>query len=149
MGMFEDLQKQYIEARKAQNKLASTVLNMAISELKYEKINKQKELDDGDVLAYLQKSIKGKREVIEEFRIGGRNDLVEKETAELEYLLKLQPPMLTEDEVRAIVLQAKTETGAGAPSDMGKLMKEVMARVKGKADGAMVKNLVTEALKNA
>lgn len=148
MGMFDDLQKQYLDARRAQDKFVSGVLNMVISDLKYEKINKQKELEDGDVLAYLQKSIKQKKEVIQDYDKAGRADLVQKETQECEFLMKLMPAQLTEAEIREITVAAKKETGAAAPSDMGKLMKEVMAKVKGRADGGLVKTIVTQVLNN-
>lgn len=146
--MFDDLQKSYLEARKGQDKFVTGVLSMLISDLKYEKINKQKELEDTDVIAAVQKSIKQKKEAMAEFEKGGRNDLIEKEKKEVEYLSKLLPAMMSDTELKEIVLAVKKELNASAPSDMGKVMKEVMVRVKGKADGGSVKNMVTEALKN-
>ena len=148
MGMFEDLQKQYIEARKKQDKFLINVMSMLISDLKYEKINKQKELDDNDVAAFIQKSIKQKKEALQEFEKAGRTDLIEKESKEIEYLSGLLPAMLSETELKEIVLQVKEELNASSPSDMGKVMKEVMVRVKGRADGSVVKNMVMEALKS-
>lgn len=148
MAMFEDIQRQYIEARKARDKFATGVLSMLVSELKYEEINKKKELDDGDVLSYLQKNLKQKKDVLAEFEKAGRTDLSEKEKQEIEFLSKMMPAMMGEDEVRKIVQEVKKELNASSPADMGKVMKEVMVKVKGKADGALVKNLVTEALKS-
>lgn len=149
MAMFDDIQKQYLEARKKQDKFATLVLSMLISDLKYEEINKKKELDDGDVAAFLQKTLKQKKEALAEFEKAGRADLSEKEKKEIEYLSKMMPAMMSEEEVRKIVQEVKKELNAAAPSDMGKVMKEVMVRVKGRADGVMVKNLVTDALKTA
>lgn len=148
MGMFEDLQRQYIEARKKQDKFLVNVLSMLISDLKYEKINKQKELDDSDVTALIQKTIKQKKEALQEFEKAGRTDLIEKESKEIEYLSGLLPAMLSESELMDIVQQVKEELKAQSPSDMGKVMKEVMQRSKGKAEGAVVKNIVMEALKS-
>jgi uncharacterized protein len=148
MPMFEDLQKQYIEVRKKQDKFLTNVLSMLISDLKYEKINKQKELDDGDVTALIQKSIKQKKEALQEFEKAGRTDLTEKESKEIEYLSGLLPDMLSESELKEIVQQVIEELKAQSGSDMGKVMKEVMQRVKGRAEGAMVKNIVMETLKS-
>jgi uncharacterized protein YqeY len=147
MGLFEDLQKQYIEARKAQDKFLTNVLSLLISDLKYEKINKQKDLEDADVLAFIQKTIKQKKEVLLEFEKASRTDLINKETKEIEFLSKLLPAMLSEAEIKEIALKIKEGLGALTPSDMGRLMKEVMAAVKGKADGALVKNIVADILK--
>lgn len=148
MALFDDLQKKYVEARKAHDAFTTGVLSMLISDLKYEEINKDKELEDADVLAILQKTLKQKKDVCADFEKAGRTDLLEKEQAEVAYLQKLLPPMMSEDELRAVALAAKAETGASSPADMGKLMKEVMARVKGKAEGSAVKNIVTEVLKS-
>jgi uncharacterized protein len=148
MAMFEDIQRKYIDARKAQDKFATGVLSMLVSELKYEEINKKKELDDGDVLSYMQKTLKQKKDVIVEFEKAGRTDLSDKEKKEIEFLSKMMPAMMGEDELRQVVQDVKKELNASTPADMGKVMKEVMVKVKGKAEGSMVKNLVAEALKN-
>lgn len=148
MGIFDDLQRKYIDARKAQDKFSIGVLSMLISDLKYEKINKQKELDDGEVLSFIQKSIKQKKEVLIEFEKAARSDLSEKEKLEIEYLSKLLPAMMSEEDVRKIALEVKKDLGAVSPADMGKVMKEVMVRVKGLAEGGVVKNIVMDILKS-
>ncbi len=148
MGMFEDIQRQYIDARKKQDKFLTNVLSMLVSELKYEVLNKKKELEDGDVLAFIQKTIKQKKDVLLEFVKAERTDLSDKEKKEIEFLSSLLPPMLSDKEVMKITLEVKEELGAASPSDMGKVMKEVMARVKGRAEGSQVKNIVTEVLQN-
>lgn len=148
MGMFEDLQRQYIDARKSQDKFLTNVLSMLISDLKYEKINKQKDLDDGDVTVFIQKSLKQRKEALAEFEKAERTDLIEKEKNEIGFLTKLLPAMLPESEVKEIALQVKQELNAASPADMGKVMKEVMVRVKGRADGGLVKNIVMEILKS-
>ncbi len=148
MGMFEDIQRQYIEARKKQDKFLVNVLSMLVSELKYEKINKQKDLDDDEVTAFIQKSIKQKKEALAEFEKAQRADLIEKESGEINFLSKLLPSMLSENEIRDIVLKVKVELGANSPSDMGKVMKEAMVRLKGRAEGGIVKDIVNDVLKN-
>lgn len=148
MGMFEEIQKMYMDARKARDAFASGVLSLLVSDLKYESINKKKDLEDADVMSVLQKTIKTRRDALVEYEKAARADLSEKEKAEIDYLAKLLPPMLTEEELKAIVAEAKKDLSAASPADMGKMMKEVLARAKGRADGAAVKNLVTDALKN-
>lgn len=148
MAIFDDIQKKYIDARKKQDKFLSGVLSMLVSDLKYEIINKKKDLTDDDVLAFIQKTLKQKRDVMQEYLAANRTDLSDKEKSEIEYLSTLLPPALTEDELAGITRQAIEETGATSPSDMGKVMKEVMARTRGRADGAAVKNKVSELLKN-
>ncbi len=147
MSLFDTLQKDYIQARKAQDKFASGVLSMLISDLKYEKINKQKELEESDVLAFLQKTIKQKTEVIEDFKKAQRQDLVDKETSELAFLSKYMPEPLSEKAIQDMIQNAIKETGAAGPSDMGKVMGIVMAQCKGRADGGTVRSLVQQALK--
>jgi uncharacterized protein YqeY len=146
MGLFEDIQREFIDVRKKRDKFASNVLSMLISDLKYEKINKQKELEDADVIAFIQKTIKQKTEVIVEFEKGGRQDLVDKEKGEIQYLQKYLPEMMSGDEILKIALEVKAATGASSPGDIGKVMKEMMPRVKGKADGALVKDIVAKVL---
>jgi hypothetical protein len=149
MGLFEDIQKMYLDSRKARDAFASNVLSLLVSDLKYEALNRKKELDDGDVTAVLQKTLKTRKDALAEFEKAGRTDLSEKEKAEIEYLSKLLPPMLRDEELKNLVAEVKRDLGASTPADMGKMMKEVLARAKGRADGVTVKNLVTEALKSA
>lgn len=147
MGMFEDLQQQYITARKNGDKFASQVLNLVISDLKYEKINKQKDLEDADVIAYLRKTIKSRKEMLSEAEIAGREDIVKETKAEIAFLEKLLPQMMNRQELVALVKEVKEAIGASSPADMGRMMKEVMAKTAGRADGAEVKEVVTAILK--
>ena len=147
MGMFEDLQRQYIDARKSGDKFVSQVLNLVISDLKYEKINKQKELEDADVIAYLRRTIKSRKEMLEESEKAGRQDIAEQTRAEIAFLEKLLPQMMSRDELVALVKEVKTALSASSPSDMGKMMKEVMNRVAGRAEGSEIKEIVTAVLK--
>jgi hypothetical protein len=147
MGMFEDLQRQYIDARKSGDKFVSQVLNLVISDLKYEKINKQKELEDADVIAYLRRTIKSRKEMLEESEKAGRQDIAEQTRAEIAFLEKLLPQMMSRDELVALVKEVKTALSVSSPSDMGKMMKEVMNRVAGRAEGSEIKEIVTAVLK--
>jgi hypothetical protein len=147
MSLFDDIQKKYIEARKKQDKFLTNVLSMLVSDLKYEVINTKKDLTDEDILSFIQKTIKQKKEVMQEFISADRTDLSDKEKAEIEYLSTLLPPALTEKELEDITVGVIKELDANSPSDMGKVMKEVMSRVRGRAEGASVKDMVLEKLK--
>ena len=94
----------------------------------------------------LQRYAKKRRETIEELKKIGREDLVASEEQEIAVTQRYLPQMLSEDEVRALVLEAVAKTGAAGPKDMGKVMGVVMAQVKGRADGALVSRLVKESL---
>lgn len=149
MSLFDSIQKEYIQARKSRDSFASNILSMLISDLKYIKINQQQdEVDDDQVIAFIQKDIKQKSETKAEAEKQGRIETVEELDREIEFLLKYLPEELSDDEIREIVIHAKNDTGASSPSDMGTMMKEVMPKVKGRADGAKVKNIVLDVLKN-
>lgn len=148
MGLFDDIQKEYIQARKSQDKHASDILNMLVSDLKYEKINLRKEtLEDDEVTAFIQKTIKRNRDAAVEFRAANREDLAAKEDDSSKFLSKYLPEALSRDELLKIAREVKDAIGASSPSDMGRMMKEVMAKVKGRADGSAVKDVVNEVLK--
>lgn len=147
MGMFDDLQRQYIEARKKGDKFASQVLNLVISDLKYEKINKQRDLDDTDVITYLRKTLKSRKEMLTEAETAGRQDIVEQTKAEIAFLEKLLPQMISREDLIALVKEVKVAIGASSPADMGNMMKEVMAKVAGRAEGSEVKAIVNAVLK--
>ena len=94
----------------------------------------------------LQRYAKKRRETIEELKKLGREDLVASEEREIAVTQRYLPQMLSEDEVRAVVLEAVAKTGAAGPKDLGKVMGAVMAQVKGRTDGAIVSRLVKESL---
>ena len=94
----------------------------------------------------LSKEGKRRKDAIEEFREGGRQDLVDKTQAEIDVLMKYLPAQLSEDEVKALVKEAVEKTGAKTQKDMGKVMGALMPKVKGRADGKMVNQLVRSML---
>lgn len=145
MALFDDIQRAYIDARKKQDKFLSGVLGMLVSDIKYEKIEKQRELLDDDIISLIKKNIKQKREAIEEFKKGNREDLVENATKEIEVLSSFLPPSLSEDKLEEIVKNVISELNATS-SDFGRVMKEVMQRVKGQAEGSKVKEVVSKIL---
>ncbi len=105
------------------------------------------ELDDAAVADVIQKQAKMRRDSIDAFRKGGREELVAKEEGELAILTAYLPKQLSESEIRAIVARVVAETGASGPRDMGKVMPKVLAQTKDRADGKQVAAIVQAALK--
>lgn len=103
-------------------------------------------LTDADVLDVLQKQAKQRRESIEEFRKAGRDELVARETAELAILETYLPQQLSRDEIAAEVRAVVAETGASSMADKNKVMPAAIARLKGRADGRLINEVVTEIL---
>ena len=109
-------------------------------------VNAGKEMSDDAVLQVIAKGVKQREESIAQFESAGRAELAANEKKEMELLKKYLPEQLSEEAVAAIVKEAVAATGATSKKDMGKVMKDVMARVKGQADGKLVSRLVGAAL---
>lgn len=133
----------------AKDTMQTSVLRMLLSALNYYEINKggaDYEATDEDVMAVIQKDIKQRKDSIEQFKNAGRQELVEKEEAELKLLMKYMPEQMGADEIRALVTETINQTGTASAADMGKVMGALMPKVKGKADGALVNQIVREEL---
>lgn len=100
------------------------------------------QLDDSEVTEVVSRYAKQRSQSIEAYEAGGRSDLVEQEQAELEILKQYLPPPLTEEEIEAMVVEAIRESGASSMKDLGSVMKFVMPRLKGAADGNKVRQIV-------
>lgn len=122
------------DAMRAKDKDRLTVLRMATSALKQIEVDERIELDDARVLAVLEKLVKQRRESVEQFRKGGREDLAERELAEITMLQAFLPEALSETEVDAIIREAIATTGASSAKDMGKVVGAVKPKVQGRAD---------------
>ncbi|WP_022846944.1 MULTISPECIES: GatB/YqeY domain-containing protein [unclassified Desulfurobacterium] len=146
MGLKERLIKDMKEAMKARDKVKLSTIRMINSLIKNAEIDKRGELTDEEIVSLLQKYAKQRRESIELYEKGGRQDLVEKEKAELAIVESYLPEQMSEDEIRRIVEEAIAGTGASSPKDLGKVMKVVMPKVKGKADGSVVNRIARELL---
>lgn len=146
----EKIFNDYKAAMKNKDTLKSSVLSFlraAMINVAMEK--KKKSLDDNDAIVVIKKQVKQRQDSIEQFMKGNRQDLVDKETKELEILKSYLPPELPVEEIKKIIEEAVTTTGAQDTKDMGKVMKEVNAKVTGKADGKIVSDLVKERLSKA
>lgn len=115
-------------------------------DLNPEELEKESQLTGEEIIEVISSEIKKRRESISEFEKGGRNDLVQKEKSEMEILQKYLPEQLSEEEVENLVKEAVNKTGAKKIKDMGKVMAELMPKVKGKADGSLVSKIVKESL---
>lgn len=102
-------------------------------------------LDDDGILEIIAKELKKRRDVLPEYEKSGRQDLIESLNAEAEILLQYLPAQLTEAELEVLIKQVIEETGASSARDMGKVMKAIMPKVKGKADGKMI-NMIAKKL---
>ena len=142
MSLTEQLTADMKEAMKNKEKERLAVIRMVRGAIRQQEIDGQKELGEEDVIAVISKEVKMRRDSIEEFQKGGREDLVEKTQAEIDVLLPYLPAQLSEDEVRELVKAAVEQTGAATPKDMGKVMGVLMPKVKGRADGKMVNTIV-------
>jgi uncharacterized protein len=118
------------------------VIRLVRSAVRQLEIDGKKELDDAGVLAVLSKEVKQRRDSITEFKKGGREDLVQQNEEEIAILMEYLPQQLSEDEVRSLVKEAVAVSGASTARDMGKVMKVLMPKVKGRADGKLVNDLV-------
>jgi len=143
MSLMKQIDQDLIKALKSRDQEAATTLRGLKSDIKYHQINNRiAELTDEDVLSVLGTAANRRKDSIEQFTTGGRDDLVAKETKELEIIKAYLPEQMSEEAVEALVKEAIAETGAAGMSDLGKVMKVLMPKVKGKADGKLVNQLV-------
>lgn len=151
MSIREDLVNQMNQAMRSQDKARLETLRFILSAVKNKEIELKKRtegLTDEEVLQVISSMIKQRLDSIEQFKKGGREDLVQKEDAELQILKSFMPPQLSKEEVKEIVSKIAKDINAISIKDMGRLMKEVMPKLTGKADGKMVSDVVKEALGN-
>ena len=144
--MVEQLNKDMIDAMKAKDKDRLTVIRMVKAALKQEQIDHKKEINDDLLIDVVNKHIKMRKDSITEFEKGGRKDLVDKTQAEIDILMKYLPEQLSHDEVKKIIDEVFTEVKPTSVKDMGKVMKEATAKLKGKADMKEVSTIVKEKL---
>ena len=130
------------DAMKARESGRVGALRMLMAAVKNTEVEKRHDLSDDEVLDVVTKEAKRRRESIEAFEKGGRTDLVEKESAELTVLEAYLPERLSDDELAALVDAAIAETGASTPKQMGDVMKALMPKLRGRADGGQVSALV-------
>ena len=134
------------DAMKTGDEVRKRTVRMVLAAVKQSEVDKQAALEDLAIVALIQKEIKNRREAIEEAKKANRSDLVDENEAEIKVLEVFLPKAMPAEELRALVQAAIAETGASAPSDMGKVMKIVMPKVAGRAPNDMISSAVKELL---
>jgi uncharacterized protein len=133
-------------AMKAGDAMRLHTVRLALSEIKRYEADQGAEPDEATALGILEKMVKQRRDSESQFRAGNRPDLADKEAAEIRILMAYMPQQLTEAEVLALIDQARAETGAAGPKDMGKLMAWLKPKVAGKTDMGKLSGLVKSKL---
>ena len=147
MSLEDKISKDYVQAMKARDTLRSSTLNFLRAQIKNAKIDQRVEkIADADVITVIKKQVKQRQDSIAQFRAGGREDLAAKEDQELLILQSYLPVALPLEALKAVVDEVIKSAGAASIKDMGKVMKEVLAKVAGQADSQTVSALVKERL---
>ena len=131
-------------AMKNQDKERLAVIRMVKGAIQMSELNKKHELSDEEVIDVISKEIKSRKDSINEFKKGGREDLIQKTQAEIEILSEYLPKQLTEEELNEIIDKIFNEVTPETSKDMGKIMKELKPVVNGKADMGLVSKIVKE-----
>lgn len=144
--MVEQLEKDMIEAMKNHEKERLTVIRTVKAGLKQEQIDHKKEINDDLLIEVVSRQIKMRKESIVEFEKGNRQDLIDQTQAEIDILMKYLPEQLSEEEVLKVIDEIFEEVKPESKKDMGRVMKEANARLKGKADMKTVSSIIQERL---
>jgi len=131
---------------KAEGKQRLSVIRMVRSAVRQIEIDDKKELNDNEVIDIIMKEVKMRKDSIEEFKKGNRDDLVVQTEAEIAVLMPYLPQQLSEEELRSIIKEAVEKSGASSKKEMGKVMGLLMPKVKGRADGKLVNMIVRDIL---
>ena len=147
MTLSEKINGEIAAAMKAKDQVRLSSLRMLKAAIMNKEVEKNRTIDDGEVLQVVASLVKQRRDSIEQFGKAGRTDLVDKETGELKILEEYLPPAASAEDIAAAVTAAIAETGSTSPKDMGKVMKAVMPKLAGKsADGRAVNEAVRRLL---
>lgn len=146
MGLKSEIQDAMRAAMKGGDRLTLSALRLLLSALHNEEIKERRELSPDEIVRIITSLCKQRQEAIEYFRKGGRTDLLEKEEAELGVLRRFLPEALSEEEIRALIRSSIEEVGAKGVQDLARVMKRIMPRVTGRAEGKRVSELAKEML---
>jgi uncharacterized protein len=147
MTLIEQIGRDITEAMKARDAVKLSALRMVKAALMNSEVAKGRALEDAEAQQVLASLLKQRRDSVEQFKSGGRQDLVDKETAEIAILERYAPPAASAADIEQAIDAAIKETGAAGPKDMGRVMKAVMSALGGKsADGKTVNELVRKKL---
>jgi len=146
VGLRQKLSDDLKQAMKGGNKVRRSVIRLVIAAIGNAEIARQAALEDTDILGIIAKEVRQRRESIEAFRQGNRQDLVAQEEAELTILNEYLPRQMTREEIIVAARQVIEGIGAQGPGDKGKVMPQLIAQLKGSADGREINAVVTELL---
>jgi hypothetical protein len=146
MSLKERLNNDLREALRSGDEHRKAALRMVLAAVHNAEIEARGELDDGAILGVLAKEVKQRRESIEEFRKGRREDLVAREEAQLATIQPYLPQQMTREEIIEAARNVIAEVGASGPADKGKVMPVIISQLRGRADGREINTIVTELL---
>lgn len=146
MTLKKDLQSALTQAMKNRDELRKIPLRLVIAAVKEAEIDKKGELTDGEVLRILQKETKSRLDTISDAEKAGRPDLIEQAEKELAVLKEFLPEEFSAEKVQALVKETIAEVGASSMADMGNVMKALMPKIQGRADGGQVSQIVRQLL---
>ena len=146
MGLGERLVEEMKQAMKSNDKLRLSTIRMIRSAVKNKEIEQRSQLTDEGITKVIQGLVRKGEESVEQFRVGGRMDLVEKEEKEIEILKSFLPQPISREEIFRVIDQSIEETQASSLKDLGKGIKSVIPKLGGKADGKLINQLVKERL---
>jgi uncharacterized protein YqeY len=147
MSLLDRVTHDIADAMRRKDQATLAPLRMLKAAIVNREVEKGRALDDAEALQVVQSLVKQRRDSIDQFRAGGRMDLVEREQAEVDFLSQFLPPAADDAAIARAIDEAITETGASGPKDIGKVMKNVMGRLSGvTVDGRMVSDAVKRRL---
>lgn len=142
MSIKEKLTEDFKTSMRNKDTIRKNTITMVRAAIKQREVDERIQLEDKEIIDIISKQLKEKKNAIEDFKKGERQDLVELTQKEIDILLEYLPKQLTEEEIEKIVIETIDEVGAKTMKDMGLVMKSVMPKVKGRADGSMVSKIV-------
>ena len=146
MSLRQTFEEAMFESMRKRDDLTRDTLRMVLTAIKQAEVDARKPLDDAGILPIIQREIKIRKETLSELEGSGRTDLIEKALSEINVLERYPPAQLSDEEISALALRVIQENSANAPSDMGKVMKNLLPLVQGKASPDRVSQIVRKLL---
>jgi uncharacterized protein len=146
MSLYQRLDQALKEAIKNQQPGATSTLRLLKSAIRYREVDVRRPLTEAELQATINTQVKQRREAVAEYTKAGRPELAKQEEEELSVLLSFLPPQLSPEEMAAAVEAVIAELGATGPNDLGKVMKNAMARLAGRADGKVIRDIAQQRL---
>ena len=146
MSLKQIFEEAMFESMRKKDDLTRDTLRMVLTAIKQAEVDARKPLDDAGILSIIQREVKIRKETLSELEGSGRTDLIEKALSEIKVLERYLPAQLSDEELSALALRVIQENSANAPSDMGKVMKNLLPLVQGKASPDRVSQIVRKLL---